>query len=628
MFANTDRRLLLKLAQPPVMQRISMSGTVEKQIVSPAAEECKIQMIGLAVDRFFDRYEDTVLHTDHSLLCWLRSQYFGKAYKDPSELPGRNATRKRCRGLWKNMIFFCIRAHLARAQDVNGVAWGIPFSASAWSAIEDLWKVVSGGLDVSLDEWPEQRRLQHHDHGLGEFVSAPDDDEYSETDDLDESSSDSEESDDENTHLSNIGTVAGSPATQTSGGVDSDECGAVSQPQSALGTATKSSTAIPPPNDLFLDFVAKRAWDRARRRDVRAPEELHIQAISNHTQCRTDDSSSVKWEDGSLTMTEFRALGHHALRLVQGTIDALMGKFRPALNLSLLRDRISEHKHGYSFVQEPKNDISSAYLNFANRICADPESGLMTRKGWNMRSVRQFLRKEEMLVEQIMLMMCLRGQKGDKPRFQVARYLPKSDSLDLATYLVYVRPLTEMTYRSSFGTDIERKLLFSSLQEPEKLWRADRLTSALKKLTMDVPGLEIGVRVYRQLSIAVTERHLTHISSPFNRYDDKSSNAKIEVAFAWQSGHRILQRGISYASTPLSRTFCSHHYSECTSGLLESGNVSLTEGLTIMTLQSRQHWNLGNIINVVKLSENGYVQVPQRLERRKPIGTKRKSEAK
>jgi hypothetical protein len=253
----------------------------------------------------------------------------------------------------------------------------------------------------------------------------------------------------------------------------------------------------------------------------------------------TDDGESVKWEDGILTMDQFRALGRHALNLVQETIGELMGTFRPMMNLSLLRDRISEHRHGYSFVQEPKNDISSAYLDLANRICADTKRGLMTKNGWNMRSVRQLLRKEEMLLEQIMLMMYLRGgqasrtteffslrcwngestsrgvyvhegsilyvtrhskaRKATNREFQVARYLPESDSVALASYLVYVRPLIEMIHRSSFGTDRERKLLFSSLQEPEKLWRADRLTSALKKLTLDIAGVEIGVQAYCRL---------------------------------------------------------------------------------------------------------------------------------
>ena len=103
-----------------------------------------------------------------------------------------------------------------------------------------------------------------------------------------------------------------------------------------------------------------------------------------------------------------------------------------------------------------------------------------------------------------------------------------------------------MVFRSAFGTDRERKLLFSSLQEPEKLWRSDRLTSALRKLTLDVAGVEFGVQAYRQLSIAVTEKHLAHLSSPFNRHDDKGADANIGVAFAWQSGHRPLQRGTCY----------------------------------------------------------------------------------
>jgi hypothetical protein len=36
------------------------------------------------------------------------------------------------------------------------------------------------------------------------------------------------------------------------------------------------------------------------------------------------------------------------------------------------------------------------------------------------------------------------------------------------------------------------------------------------------------------------------MSQPFNRYDDTTSEADSGVAFAWQSGHRPIQRGTSY----------------------------------------------------------------------------------
>lgn len=683
MFSNMDRGLLLNLAQPPVTQGVWTGADGEGETLSSAQDERRLVLIGIAIDRFFDQCEDTVLHTDHSLLCWLRSQHFGKPYKAPFELPGRNATRKRYRAAWKKMMFFCIRAHLVQVQDAVGSASGVPFSAHAWSAIEALWNAVSGRVDLP----PEQASitaeyLEHHVQPLSGYAQAQADDEDAEEDDLDESSSDSEESDDEFIQLPDVGTIEGSPGTPSSLNADLNNDGNMRQPRIVSGTGSVSHVNNQSTDDLLLDAVAKFCvfvctepfhdgrsattiivyfagvlgigrdgvtYERPRNYTSKLSAIIHcarlclleatlprfphwnldwgprpslgqdkllnqmreaflcqgssapvsellslraygrVLARTDGSTFRvewTDDGESVKWEDGILTMNQFRALGYRALNLVQETIGEFMGAFRPTINLSLLRDRISEHRHGYSFVQEPKNDISSAYLNFANRICADTNSGLMTKNGWNMRSVRQLLRKEEMLLEQIMLMMYLRGGQASRTteffslrcwngestsrgvyvhegsilyvtrhskarratnrEFQVARYLPESDSVALATYLVYVRPLAEMIYRSSFGTDRERKLLFSSLQEPEKLWRADRLTSALKKLTLDVAGVEIGVQAYRQLSVAVTERHLAHLSSPFNRYDDKGADAKIEVAFAWQSGHRPLQRGTSY----------------------------------------------------------------------------------
>jgi hypothetical protein len=60
---------------------------------------------------------------------------------------------------------------------------------------------------------------------------------------------------------------------------------------------------------------------------------------------------------------------------------------------------------------------------------------------------------------------------------------------------------------------------------------------------------------------------------------------------------------------------------------MESGVVCMTEGLTIITFQSHQNWNLENIINVAKLPESDYIQFLQRLKQNEPTGTKRKSAA-
>jgi hypothetical protein len=139
-----------------------------------------------------------------------------------------------------------------------------------------------------------------------------------------------------------------------------------------------------------------------------------------------------------------------------------------------------------------------------------------------------------------------KARQATNQEFQVARYLCPDDSILLAMYLIYVRPFADMLHRKCHGREQDRRLLFAAADQPHRPWGADVLTKALKSLTLDVCGAAFGVQVYRRVSIAVTERHIKSLSQPFNRYDDKSPYADIEVAFAWQSGYRPMQRGISY----------------------------------------------------------------------------------
>lgn len=99
--------------------------------------------------------------------------------------------------------------------------------------------------------------------------------------------------------------------------------------------------------------------------------------------------------------------------------------------------------------------------------------------------------------------------------------------------------------RSSPGSE-ERRLLLTSQYQPDKVWKMQVLTKALVDHLRSTLGISIGVELYPQLSIAVTERHVKQISKPFNWFDDKTTSADIEVVFAWQSGHRPLQRGMIY----------------------------------------------------------------------------------
>ncbi|RBA11787.1 hypothetical protein FPRO05_14224 [Fusarium proliferatum] len=58
-------------------------------------------------------------------------------------------------------------------------------------------------------------------------------------------------------------------------------------------------------------------------------------------------------------------------------------------------------------------------------------------------------------------------------------------------------------------------------------------------------GLECCLS-FRQICIGITEKHVREVYQSFNRFDDRSADARRNVAFAWQSGHRPLQRASTY----------------------------------------------------------------------------------
>jgi hypothetical protein len=300
----------------------------------------------------------------------------------------------------------------------------------------------------------------------------------------------------------------------------------------------------------------------------------------------SDAGETVSWDDGELSMDQFGRLGRVAFTSATASMTKLMYGLTPTIELESLRDRISNTAQGCSFVQDPANRLRGAYLDLSAAACLHISNGLISGEHWDMEAVHRYLKEEANLLIQIMLVMYLRG--GQSPRvpelssiecdngpstargvythagrvvystrhtkarrstnqeFHVARYLPTEDSALVAKYLVYVRPFANMLWRICHSFGHERRLLLASMENPERPWKSDVLTKALKTLTHGICDVAFGVLVYRQLSVAVTERHIKQIRRPFNRYDDKSTDAAINVAFAWQSAHRPIQRGIAY----------------------------------------------------------------------------------
>lgn len=59
-------------------------------------------------------------------------------------------------------------------------------------------------------------------------------------------------------------------------------------------------------------------------------------------------------------------------------------------------------------------------------------------------------------------------------------------------------------------------------------------------------GTAAGLALYRLVSIGIAEKHVREVIEPRNIFDDRSADADLNAALAWQSAHRPLQRGVTY----------------------------------------------------------------------------------
>ncbi|KAK0370042.1 hypothetical protein CLIM01_12595 [Colletotrichum limetticola] len=302
----------------------------------------------------------------------------------------------------------------------------------------------------------------------------------------------------------------------------------------------------------------------------------------------SDDGQTISWDDGRLSLQQFRSLAHDMVQHTASAVDRLMYGWHPVFDLSKTKDRMAYTHRGYSFVSEPANGLQEAYLDLSQRACLSTIDGLLSEEGWLSRRVQRYIDDSEALLSALFALVHLTGgqaargselasvqyQNGTStPRgvyvysgalllitrhhktrhttnneFQVARFLPDVVGRLLYLYLVYIRPFTSMLTRACLcapGTP-GAPILFASPSRPDMPWSTDRLSKELLRATTQFTGQPINTRTYRQLSIAITERHVKQIHSLSNQYDDRGRDAPIESAFAWQSGHRPFQRAATY----------------------------------------------------------------------------------
>ena len=291
----------------------------------------------------------------------------------------------------------------------------------------------------------------------------------------------------------------------------------------------------------------------------------------------SDDGQTLFYDDTLISMTEFRNFGHSLIQRAEALCDVLMFGWLPSVNLSQIKDDMSNTACGYSFLEHPDNDLSAAYLALSTRACTAQGDGLLRGDRWDLKAVSEYLKMSEEYQGYLAAMMLTLGgqapratevlslefyngqstehrvyayngfmmfvirhhkaKKSTNKEFTVVRFLPANPGKLLFYYLVYIRKVVAMLRRETSGIRDSTSLLFCSLHTPDRPWPSKRLTDVLVRCSSTVFKKPFHTRLDRQLSVSVIEKHVKKLAKPFNRYDDQSDNADPNVVFAWQSGH-------------------------------------------------------------------------------------------
>ncbi|KAF5261492.1 hypothetical protein FOXYS1_7818, partial [Fusarium oxysporum] len=637
----------LSSARGLVLSR-ARSGTTHttsgEDLISSAGDEQKIAAILVAVDMVMDRCEQTARTTSRNLLCWLRSVRPHGCYAKPFTFVSKAASRTKYIRLLKRFIAMVFRA-FCLPTDVCRRRAGIRFKRSQIKAIAAIWNhcIWDQHGATTLNFWKSARahaiaNISESDESAnGDEDHRCDSDEEEEEEDREEAKTAANLSK-ENPDLAEMlerlfGLVM---AFSTEEVVDGRPASTLLVYFSGILGFTTDSTGFLPARSytsnlaaliytqrlLFLEYALParaylslgitqrpRTGQVARLQDVRQKytvlgsqspfEELfsllaYGKAIASSETPPfllrwSDDGQSVSHGDLlTISIGSFRQLPQALLGEASRLCAELMYDWQPPLDLTSIKDDLTNTTHGFSFVTHPRNGLVDAYLKLSLKACTSLSNPLSRRGIWDRKAVFAYWKKEEALREVLAGLLMMTG--GGQPRgpdllhillrncgtaerglyvyngfviyltrshkakrstnreFVVARFLPIQVGHIVYKYLVYIRPFVDMLAREQYPYIRECSwYMFRYRFEPDSSpWATERLTGIVKCYTGKTWGQSVTLRLLRQLCIGIAEKHVREVIRPFNRFDDRTDAADRGVASAWQSGHRPLQRARTY----------------------------------------------------------------------------------
>ncbi|KAG4271473.1 hypothetical protein FPRO04_10913 [Fusarium proliferatum] len=129
----------------------------------------------------------------------------------------------------------------------------------------------------------------------------------------------------------------------------------------------------------------------------------------------SDDGQSVSHGDLlTISMGSFRQLPQALLGEASRLCAELMYDWQPPLDLTSIKDDLTNTTHGFSFVTHPRNGLVDAYLKLSLKACTSLSNPLSRKGSWDRKAVFAYWKKEEALREALAGLLMMTG--GGQPR--------------------------------------------------------------------------------------------------------------------------------------------------------------------------------------------------------------------
>jgi hypothetical protein len=581
-------------------------------VVSSLENEIRVQQLARLLDGVFDRCEKTLASTPHMLQCWLKGYNQHRFYPKPFRTLQKLESRRRYCSQWKRFICFVFRVWAA-PRNIQNEVFGVQYTDLQLYLLDKIWTALSvaqveslrvtlGPHDTLGEADPLHLAGGHTQQELSEWLF----------------------------HLScsfladlyPSGDTESSPLVYFTGvlGIHLQtlmyRTAYLFTPVLAgfiwIGRLLMLEYALPEQAWTILKWPSKASYkdQTARFKEIRDrylcrggfhPMGRMIEilrygrAVARKEGSRgniswSSDKETLQLYNQSLTMTAFRQMVWSTVQECHAQLHELMFHWQPLANLSQIIDNMADRRTGWSFLQEPANNLQLSFKHLHRRAWNDGKNGLMKRNRWAESRCAQYIKGVKAFKKKLLL--CLHFTGGLPGRgtevatikwcntrqvsrnvfvyhgrlilvleyhkaraitnnsFYVVRVLPKAVSQILFQYLAYVRPFVEaLSHQIQRVEGVEATIANSRaylFAEDGQLFKTSQLSQAVQQQSQYAGVGHLNFARYRQTALAIAKQHIATIARPFDP-DHPEDDDDPRLSFARQAGHRPQVLATAYA---------------------------------------------------------------------------------